>query len=165
MRLNKERNSAAMSRGKRRQRGFTLLEILVALLVLSIGLLGLAGLQTFSLRNNHSALLRSQAVVLAYDALDRMRSNRDQAMLGGGSAYNTTYSQAAGSYSTTGCSSACTSSELATYDLSGWKADVARLPGGQAQISIDANNKATVQVQWSDNRDGNVLTIAVETLL
>ena len=150
---------------RRKTRGFTLLEILVALLVLSIGLLGLAGLQTFSLRNNHSALLRSQAVVLAYDALDRMRSNRDQAMLAAGSAYNTTYSQAAGSYSATDCSSNCTSSALATYDLAAWKADVARLPAGQAQISIDANNKATVQVQWSDNRDGNVLTIAVETLL
>ena len=156
---------AAGTRVRRNNRGFTLLEILVALLVLSIGLLGLAGLQTFSLRNNHSALLRSQAVVLAYDALDRMRSNRDQAMLGAGSAYNTTYSQAAGSYSTTGCSSNCTSSDLATYDLATWKDDVARLPAGQAQISIDANNKATVQVQWSDNRDGNVLTIAVETLL
>jgi type IV pilus assembly protein PilV len=150
---------------RRNHRGFTLLEILVALLVLSIGLLGLAGLQTFSLRNNHSALLRSQAVVLAYDALDRMRSNRDQAMLAAGSAYNTSYSQAAGSYSATDCSSNCTSSALATYDLAAWKADVERLPGGQAQISIDANNKATVQVQWSDNRDGNVLTIAVETLL
>jgi type IV pilus assembly protein PilV len=159
------RRLAAGTRVQRNKRGFTLLEILVALLVLSIGLLGLAGLQTFSLRNNHSALLRSQAVVLAYDALDRMRSNRDQAMLGAGSAYNTTYSQAAGSYSTTGCSSNCTSSDLATYDLAGWKADVARLPAGRAQISIDANNKATVQVQWSDNRDGNLLTIAVETLL
>ena len=42
---------------------------------------------------------------------------------------------------------------------------VARLPAGRAQISIDANNKATVQVRWSDNRDGNVLTVAVETLL
>jgi type IV pilus assembly protein PilV len=150
---------------RRKNRGFTLLEILVALLVLSIGLLGLAGLQTFSLRNNHSAFLRSQAVVLAYDALDRLRSNRDQAMLGTGSAYNTSYSEAASSYSSTGCASNCTSSAVATYDLAAWKADVERLPAGQAQISIDANNKATVQVQWSDNRDGNVLTIAVETLL
>ena len=90
---------------RRKNRGFTLLEILVALLVLSIGLLGLAGLQTFSLRNNHSAFLRSQAVVLAYDALDRLRSNRDQAMLGTGSAYNTSYSEAASSYSSTGCAS------------------------------------------------------------
>ena len=153
------------TRMRRNHRGFTLLEILVALLVLSIGLLGLAGLQTFSLRNNHSAFLRSQAVVLAYDALDRMRSNRDQAMLGTGSAYNTSYSQAAGSYSSTGCSSNCTSSDLATYDLAAWKDDVARLPGGQAQISIDANNKATVRVRWSDNRDNNTLTVAVETLL
>ena len=152
-----------MGRARQRQRGFTLLEILVALLVLSIGLLGLAGLQTFSLRNNHSALLRSQAVVLAYDALDRMRSNRDQAMLGTGSAYNTTFSQGAGTVPN--CSSNCSSIDLADYDLATWKADVERLPAGRAQISIDANNKATVQVQWSDNRDGNLLTVAVETLL
>jgi type IV pilus assembly protein PilV len=149
---------------RRNNRGFTLLEILVALLVLSIGLLGLAGLQTFSLRNNHSALLRSQAVVLAYDALDRMRSNRDQAMLGTGG-YRTGFGDHAADYSASDCSSNCTSSALATYDLAAWKADVERLPGGQAQISIDANNKATVQVRWSDNRDGNVLTVAVETLL
>ena len=150
---------------RRTNRGFTLLEILVALLVLSIGLLGLAGLQTFSLRNNHSAFLRSQAVVLAYDALDRMRSNRDQAMLGTGSAYNSTYSQAAGSYSATDCSSNCTSSALATYDLAAWKAEVERLPAGAARISIDSNNKARVEVQWSDTRDNNTLTVAVETLL
>ena len=144
----------------RRNKGFTLLEILVALLVLSIGLLGLAGLQTFSLRNNHSALLRSQAVVLAYDALDRMRANRDQAMLGAGSVYNS-----APPSSAPNCSSNCSSADLAKYDLVTWTEEVARLPAGQGQISIDANNKATVEVEWSDNRDNNTLTIVVETLL
>ena len=151
-----------------RNKGFTLLEILVALLVLSIGLLGLAGLQTFSLRNNHSALLRSQAVVLAYDALDRMRSNRDQAMRGDFSDYNTEFDEPSADYSGPDCaldSSNCTSSQMATYDLWAWKADVERLPAGAARISIDANNKATVQVLWSDARDNNTLTVAVETLL
>ena len=157
------RRGAGLNTGMRRRvRGFTLLEILVALLVLSVGLLGLAGLQTFSLRNNHSAFLRSQAIVLAYDALDRIRSNRDQALLGTGSAYNATYSDSPGAVD---CSSNCTSSRIAQYDLAAWKADVARLPGGQARIAIDANNKVTVQVRWSDNRDGNPLTVAVETLL
>ena len=55
-------------------RGFTLLVVLVALLVLSIGLLGLAGMQTLSLKNNNSALMRSQAVVLAYVAESRQIS-------------------------------------------------------------------------------------------
>ena len=59
------------------QSGFTLVEILIALLVLSIGLLGLAGLQTAGLRANHSANLRTQATLLAYDMTDRMRANRE----------------------------------------------------------------------------------------
>ena len=59
------------------QRGTTLVETLVALLVLSIGLLGVAALQLTSLRNNRSAHLRSQAQVMAYDITDRMRANRD----------------------------------------------------------------------------------------
>lgn len=58
-----------------RQNGFTLLEVLVAMLVLSIGLLGLAGLMASSLRNNHSAYYRTQATWLAYDVIDRMRVN------------------------------------------------------------------------------------------
>lgn len=58
-----------------RQKGFTLLEVLVAMLVLSIGLLGLAGLMASSLRNNHSAYYRTQATWLAYDVIDRMRVN------------------------------------------------------------------------------------------
>jgi type IV pilus assembly protein PilV len=65
-----------------RSRGFTLLEILVALLILTIGLLGLGTLQMTSLRYNHSALLRSQATLLAQDILDRMRANRATAVGG-----------------------------------------------------------------------------------
>ena len=143
--------------------GFTLLEVLVAVLVLSIGLLGLAGLQTQGLRNNHSALLRSQATALAYDALDRMRGNRDQAMLGAGSAYNTFFTT---SVSSINCSSNCNSAQMAQYDLAAWKDQVGRLPAGQGQIAIDANDKATVSVRWADTRDAaNLLTISVEALL
>jgi len=56
-------------------RGFTLLEILVAIVVLSIGLLGLAGLQVVSLNNNQTAYYRSVATQQAYDMADRMRAN------------------------------------------------------------------------------------------
>ncbi len=149
--------------GNSRNRGFTLLEVLVALIVLSIGLLGLTGLQTTGLRNNHSAFMRSQAVAFAYDALDRMRSNRDQAILGPSSAYNTNFGT---SVSTINCASNCTSSQVAQYDLAEWKTEVARLPAGQGEISIDAANKATVSVRWADNRGGSTpLTISVEALL
>nr|WP_297355420.1 type IV pilus modification protein PilV [uncultured Caldimonas sp.] len=58
-----------------RQRGATLIETLVAVLVLSIGILGIAGLQARALQNNQSAYERSQAVMLSYFALDAMRAN------------------------------------------------------------------------------------------
>jgi type IV pilus assembly protein PilV len=58
-----------------KQNGFTLLEILVAVVVLSIGLLGLAGLQVSSLNNNQIAYYRSIASQQTYDMADRMRSN------------------------------------------------------------------------------------------
>ena len=58
-----------------RQRGFSLIEILVAVVVLSIGLLGLAGLQTTSLRINQSAYMQTQAVSRAYDVIDQVRAD------------------------------------------------------------------------------------------
>jgi len=57
------------------QRGFTMIEVLVALVVLSIGLLGAAKLQVLAVRYNSQSFLRGQAVVLAYDMADRMRAN------------------------------------------------------------------------------------------
>jgi type IV pilus assembly protein PilV len=57
------------------QRGFTLIEVLIAVLVLAVGLLGLAGLQLAGMKSNHSAYLRSQATIAAYDLLDRMRAD------------------------------------------------------------------------------------------
>jgi len=62
-----------------------LVEALVALVVLSIGLLGIAGLQITSLKANHGSATRTQAVYLAYDIIDRMRANPAKAIAG---AYN-----------------------------------------------------------------------------
>ena len=62
--------------------GFTLIEILLAVVVLSGGLLGLAGLQLTGLKSNHSAYLRSQATILTLDIADRMRANRISAITG-----------------------------------------------------------------------------------
>ena len=56
--------------------GFTLLEVLITLIVLSVGLLGLAGLQTMSLRNNHDAYLRNQATIQANDLVERLRGSK-----------------------------------------------------------------------------------------
>ena len=62
--------------------GFTLMEVLIAVLILSIGLLGLASLQANGLRSNFSSYARSQAVILANDMADRMRANLTEAVAG-----------------------------------------------------------------------------------
>jgi type IV pilus assembly protein PilV len=59
--------------------GFTLIEVLVAMVVLTVGLLGLAGLQATSLKNSQNAYYRSVATQLAYDMADRMRANFTEA--------------------------------------------------------------------------------------
>lgn len=64
----------------RRARGFTLIEVLVTILVVSIGLLGLAALQTTGLKFNQTAYLRSQATILAESMMDSLRADRDEAL-------------------------------------------------------------------------------------
>ena len=66
----------------RQARGFTMLEVLVAILVVTLGLLGLAGLQTVGLRNNTSSAQRTIATQLAYDMADRMRANAASVLVG-----------------------------------------------------------------------------------
>jgi type IV pilus assembly protein PilV len=154
----------------RRAAGFTLLEVLVAMVVLSIGLLGLSGMQTSSLRNNHSAFLRSQATVVSNDIIDRMRANRDSAVLGD---YDIAYTDAAPS---PGCSGgSCASAEaVADTDLNEWRAYVARLPGGQGEIDVVQESVtvggesvsidvAEVKVRWGDARDGTQLEIVTRS--
>ena len=130
-----------------RNRGFTLLEVLVALIVLSIGLLGLSGLQTTGLRGNHSALLRSEATMLANDILDRMRANRQEALDG---SYNITFGSSAASVA---CSANCLPAQVANADLFQWRSYVERLPGGQGQVDV-TSGVATISIQWVDDRSG-----------
>lgn len=119
-------------------RGFTLLEVLVAIVVLSIGLLGLAGLMASSLKNSHSAYQRTQATWLAYDALDRMRANRQVALAGG---YNLALGATPGG------------SDLAATDLGEWDAALTNtLPAGDGSIAVGAGGAVKVIVQWNDTR-------------
>lgn len=141
-----------------RQSGFTLLEVLVAILVLSIGLLGLAGLMASSIRNNHSAYQRTQATWLAYDMIDRMRVNRANAIT---SANN--YNIAIGTASSS-------SSGLAGTDVTDWKTTLANaLPAGDGSVAVNSTSRAvTVIVQWNDSRGtggNNAQQLRVDTQL
>src|SRR5215469_4660080 len=99
--------------------GFTLLEVLIALLVMSIGLLGIGKMMMLSARANDSAYMRSQATTLAYTMLDAMRANRQAAIVQG-------YDTALGVFPATpaGCGTTvaapCNSSQQAQNDLSQW---------------------------------------------
>lgn len=67
------------TRPLRHQTGFTLMEAMVALLIFSVGLLGLAAMQMSGLQNNHVALMRTYAIQQTYDIADRIRSRRNGA--------------------------------------------------------------------------------------
>ncbi len=133
-----------------KQSGFTLLEVLVAMLVLSIGLLGLAGLMASSMRNNQSAYHSTQATWFAYDILDRMRANRVGALAGDYSAANALGSPAA-------CSTAAPAGSIAAQDIGGWKNMIAcALPQGDGSITVTpASRQVRITVQWNDSRATN----------
>ena len=133
--------------------------MLVAIVVLSIGLLGLAGLMASSVRNNHSAYQRTQAAWLAYDMVDRMRANRAYAVTSA-TDYNVLL----------GAASAAPAGQLAKADVDDWKIALAStLPAGDGSVAVTAATGATiVVVQWNDARSagGNTAQqIRVDTQL
>ncbi len=116
------------------RQGFSLLEVLVTLIVLSVGLLGLAALQATTLQNNHSAYQRVQATLLASDMADRMRSNFSDKMLTGKYYHNPEAAKKDACRNTTGC----TSQEMAQDDIYRWQNScVDLLPGGSCIVCID----------------------------
>ena len=128
-----------------KQRGFTLLEVMVAMLIVSIGLVGLAGLLITGSKNNQSAYHRSQASWMAYDILDRMRANRTLAK--------------SGSYDLT-LGATPTGTSTASTDLTQWTTQLATtLPGGKGEITRPAGI-VQVKVSWDDSRGLGLLNSA-----
>lgn len=122
------------------QRGFNLIEVLVALFVLAIGVLGAAALQVNSLKFNQTASMRSQATILAYDIVDRMRANRNAAF--------------AGNYSIGMDDEKPTGTEIHQEDLSAWLSAIEiQLPAGDGSVVRDGN-RFIITVQWDESRIG-----------
>lgn len=117
-----------------------MVEILVAMLVISVGLLGVAGLHAYSLRNNYDALIRSHASALASDIVDRMRANRDVAL------------NAANPY-TIGLTQTRTDPQtVADIDLVAWKTVLKdQLPDGDGAVTVDnVSRLVTITIQWGE---------------
>jgi type IV pilus assembly protein PilV len=138
-------------RAARRERGSTLLEVLIALVVISFGVLGHAGLQAAALKVNQGALLRSQATSLAYEVLDRMRANRAVALNGG-------YDLAMGGTKT--------GSSVEAKDIQAWHMRLANaLPSGAGSIcrrttttdfTCEGNGDIfVINIQWVESDESN----------
>jgi type IV pilus assembly protein PilV len=139
-------------------RGVTLIEVMVSLVILAMGLLGVAALQGLGTKFGNKAYFRSQAISQAYDLFDRMRANP-----GGTSANNYIQDPIPDSYSSDCGRSTCTAADLATYDLVAWNVtNGVVLPGGAGAVTV-AGSDTTVVVNWSEdtNADGVAETRSV----
>jgi type IV pilus assembly protein PilV len=146
--------------------GFTLIEVLVSIVILSIGLLGIAKLMMFSSRSNDSAYLRSQATELAYEILDNMRANRTEAIS------NLSYNTPATAVPTTATPPAtlclgavtCNSTQQAAFDVYEWKLrlnnasnpggpTIGALPTGTGSVlttNVGSQTTVVIVVSWND---------------
>ncbi len=149
---------------KSRTRGFSMIEVLVAVLVLSVGLLGMAALMATSMRNAHSANQRTQATNLAYDIIDSMRTNLPNAMR----YHLPAYSNAA-ALCPVGTNRTARAYPVATqphaHDMNRWLQEVCyTLPNGQARVVVTRTSvpmgtgrnwntyQAVVDICWFDDR-------------
>lgn len=132
---------------KRYESGFTMVELMVAILVLAIGLLGLASLQVWGLTGNHNAYLRTQATMLAQDITERIRANSGADYLMEGASCKK-YSGSSKSC----ISSSCSAQEMAQYDLTNWCSSIAtKLPGGDSLITQAANPSIyNIEINWTE---------------
>ncbi len=137
---NKRYMSVIRSSAVRRQQGLSLIEILVTLVVVSIGLLGLVSLQFLSMRNANNAFYRQQATFLAEDMLDRIRANSTQ-----------TYNVTAGATGSL-CTGSCSTAAIRDHDIAEWKTSInTTFPdNGAGVVTFDAvNNIYTITVSWN----------------
>ena len=128
------------------QQGVTLIEAMIALLVISVGLLGIASLQITAMSQNASSLNHSQAVWYAYNMSDRIRANMNQFA-------NYSGIDTSGAYSQDCLGSACSNAQMLQADAADWSTMVGNLPGGRGMITNNADG-LVVTVLWDDEGTG-----------
>ncbi|MFA0810497.1 type IV pilus modification protein PilV [Microbulbifer epialgicus] len=132
----------------RKQNGATLIEVLISVLVLAIGLLGLASTQMMSLKNGNGAHHRYMATLAAQEIIERIRANPD------GFKSGKTYKNSDVTKSQD-CSVGCSPDELAKLDLYEWGQLLnSNLPGAAGVAVIDSQRKTTVTITWTEQHTG-----------
>lgn len=138
---------------QRKQRGFSLIEVLVTLMLVAFALLGIAGLQAYSMRVNKGGQLRTHAVFLVADLAERLEANKAGAIAGSYVLAKTSTPPAA---STACISGSCSSDALAGYDLAQWENMIATaLPQSSWQVertTIGNPSVYTIKIWWEDRR-------------
>lgn len=140
----------------KRQRGITLIESMVALVIAALGILGILGVQMRTLSDTSTTVRRAQAIRLIDDLGERMRTNPNAMVNLGSYVSNFATNPAVGS-----CASGCDHAALAAYDLAVWKQAVRNsLPLGQAEIFIPPaeagvaaaqRRQLGVMIAWREN--------------
>lgn len=124
---------------RRRQQGVGLIEVLIAVLILSVGLLGLASLQLWTLKNNQSSLERSMAVVQTHSIVDAMHADRTAAL--------------AGDFDLDIEADAPAGATFAAVSLVAWRASLVAALGTGAKGGVDCDGSlCTISVRWNDQR-------------
>ena len=137
--------------------GFTLLEVMVAMVIFSVGMLGLAGIQALALQNNNTAYMRTIAMQQSYNMADllRLSKNFNEVI---DSNYNP-ITPAIGSDPTTDCiaddlTTDCSTSELAEFDIFHWKTRLDKaLPSGRGTVT-KTGDVYEIIIMWDEQRTG-----------
>jgi len=140
----------------RHQRGDTMIEVLVTVIIIAVGVLGAAALQVTTLKNLSSSHSASVAAMMAEDLSERMRANPTAAL-----ADNYVHSAAPASSGTDCAKSACpVPADLAKYDIETWWTQVgAVLPSGRGQVTRNiGTNTFVLTVRWDEDRSGSTGT-------
>ncbi len=154
------RHIKTIAQSRTRSKGSSLLEVLIAILVTAIGLLGLAKLHAVGLKYNQVSYLRGIATQQAYDMSDRMRANLDAVYAGGYDAVTAAPGTEPTCYPTT----ACSPTEMVQHDIYAWNtANAALLPGGSGTVTHSATTPFTITVSWTEKCTAAVASNAGDT--
>jgi type IV pilus assembly protein PilV len=145
--------------------------VLIALVILSVGLLGIAAMVSTSLKSKDSSYYHTEALALSGAILDRMRANHDTATANG---YDVSFGGTSGTAPNNNCTSnPCAATDIATMDLSQWQAEIgAILPpfsgsvpaaGSITTTTVNQMTQVNVSIRWNDQRANRAVCTASST--